>query len=125
MIKQLGGDIDWDLAYEAVVSDAEEELSMWDYSGRGGLGSWKTLGFIPVHDNDTEGHGLKTRSVSRTVEFAYNDFCIAQMAEEMEYLEDAEKYFGRAGNWRNLFKEDQNSSINGIDTPFVGFLQPR
>lgn len=125
MIKNLGGGIDWDLAYEAVVSDAEEELKMWDYSGRGGLESWKTLNFIPIHDNDTEGYGLKTRSVSRTVEFAYNDFCIAEMAEEMGYMDDAEKYFKRAGNWRNLFKEDKNSSINGVDTGFVGFLQPR
>jgi putative alpha-1,2-mannosidase len=125
MIKNLGGGIDWDLAYEAVVSDAEDELSMWDYSGRGGLESWKTLAFIPIHDNDTEGYGLKTRSVSRTVEFAYNDFCIAEMSERLGHVDDAAKYFSRAGNWRNLFKEDQNSSINGIDTSFVGFLQPR
>ncbi|KAG0651226.1 putative secreted glycosidase [Hyphodiscus hymeniophilus] len=125
MIKNLGGSIDWDLAYEAVVSDAEEELSSWDHSGRGGLQSWKTLNFIPIHDNDTDGYGMKTRSVSRTVEFAYNDFCIALMAEKMGRLDDATKYFSRAGNWRSLYNADQNSSINGIDTGFVGFLQPR
>lgn len=124
-VKNLGGGIDWDLAYEAVVSDAEEELSMWDYSGRGGLKSWKELDFIPIHDNDSDGNGLKTRSVSRTVEFAYNDFCIAEMAEMLGHADDAEKYFGRAENWRNLFKADQNSSISGVDTGFVGFLQPR
>lgn len=124
-IKNLGGGIDWDLAYEAVVSDAEEELEAWDYAGRGGLESWKTLNFIPIHDNDTDGYGLKTRSVSRTVEFAYNDFCIAEMAEKMGYVDDAAKYFERARNWQNLFKEDQNSSIKGVDTGFVGFLQPR
>ena len=125
MIKSLGGGIDWDLAYEAVLSDAEVELTMWDHSGRGGLESWKTLNFVPIHDKDTAGYGMKTRSVSRTVEFAYNDFCIAKMAEMMDKMDDAEKYFERAGNWRNLFKGDQNSSINGIDTGFVGFLQPR
>lgn len=124
-IKELGGGIDWDLAYEAVVSDAEDEPDMWDYVGRGGLESWKTLGFLPKDDVDTDGYGLKTRSVSRTVEFAYNDFCIAEMAEKLGKVDDAEKYFGRAGNWENLFKKDQNSSINEVDTGFTGFLQPR
>jgi putative alpha-1,2-mannosidase len=125
MVKDLGGGIDWDLAYEAVLSDAEIEPSKWDYTGRGGLQSWKTLNFIPIHDKDTDGNGLKTRSVSRTVEFAYNDFCIAEMAERMGNFDDAKKYYARAGNWRNLFKEDQTSWINGVDTGFVGFLQPR
>ena len=124
-IKELGGGIDWNLAYEAVVSDAEDEPSMWDYVGRGGLESWKTLNYIPIQDVDTDGYGLKTRSVSRSVEFAYNDFCIAEMAEKLGHTDDASKYFGRAGNWQNLFKADQNSSIKGIDTGFTGFLQPR
>jgi putative alpha-1,2-mannosidase len=124
-LKNLGGSIDWHLAYEAVISDAEEEPKMWDYTGRGGLDSWKTLNFIPVHDADTKGNGLRTRSISRTVEFAYNDFCIAEMADKLGHVDDRAKYLTRAGNWRNLFKEDQNSSINGVDTGFRGFLQPR
>ncbi|KIM96232.1 glycoside hydrolase family 92 protein [Oidiodendron maius Zn] len=124
-VKNLGGGINWHLAYEAVISDAEEEPKMWDFTGRGGLDSWKTLNFIPVNDVDTKGYGLQTRSISRTVEFAYNDFCIAEMAERLGHMDDREKYLSRAGNWRNLFKEDQNSSINDVDTGFRGFLQPR
>jgi putative alpha-1,2-mannosidase len=124
-VKNLGGDIDWNLAYEAVVSDAEEEPLSWNYVGRGSLQSWKTLHFIPSHDNGTTGNGLRTRSVSRTVEFAYDDFCIAEMAEKLGHADDHAKYLSRAGNWHNLFKEDQNSSINGVDTGFRGFLQPR
>ena len=124
-IKDLGGNIDWDLAYEAVVSDAEEEADAWDYVGRGSLESWKNLSFIPIYDQSSRFHGLNTRSVSRTVEFAYNDFCIAEMAEKLGRRDDHAKYMQRAGNWRNLFKADQNSSINGTDTGFVGFLQPR
>lgn len=124
-VKGLGGDIDWNLAYEAVVSDAEDEPKIWDYGGRGGLESWRNLNFIPIYDEDPLGGGLKTRSVSRTVEFAYNDFCIAEMAEGLGLLEDHAKYLKRAGNWRNLFKANQTSAINGTDTGFVGFLQPR
>ena len=117
--------VDWDLAYEAVVSDAEEEPAQWNYVGRGGLQSWKTLGFLPINDDDTLGTGLMTRSVSRTVEFAYNDFCIAQMAEGLNHMDDYQKYMKRARNWVNLYNPGQNSTINGVDTGFVGFLQPR
>jgi putative alpha-1,2-mannosidase len=124
-VKKLGGGINWGLAYQAVKSDAEDEPKMWDYTGRGGLESWKTLNFIPIHDTDSQGTGLRTRSISRTVEFAYNDFCIAEIADGLGHMNDRAKYLGRAENWRNLFKADQNSSINGTDTGFRGFLQPR
>ncbi|CZT06294.1 related to alpha-1,2-mannosidase subfamily [Rhynchosporium agropyri] len=124
-VKELGGGIDWDLAYRAVISDAEDELEQWDHAGRGSLHSWKTLGFVPIHDKSDDGWGLPTRSVSRTVEFAYNDFCIAAMAEGLNHREDNGKYTSRAENWRNLFNAEQKSSIGGIDTGFTGFFQPR
>lgn len=124
-LKSVPGDIDWATAYEAVVKDAEIEPSNWDVEGRGGLVSWKTLGYIPINDIDTLGTGLHTRSISRTVEYAYNDFWIAEMAKSLGHDADYEKYIKRASNWVNLYKQDQNSSINGVDTGFTGFLQPR
>lgn len=47
------------------------------------------------------------------------------MALEMQNHGDAEKYIERSNNWQNMFKPDQKSIINGVDTGFVGFLQPR
>jgi putative alpha-1,2-mannosidase len=124
-IKNLTAGIDWELGYQAVVSDAEEEPNSWNYEGRGGLESWKTLHYIPIHDIDNLGHGLITRSVSRTVEYAYDDFCVGEMAGKLGRKEDQVKYHERAGNWLNLFNEHQTSLINSVDTGFVGFLQPR
>lgn len=118
-------DVDWDTAYEAVVKDAEVEPANWDVEGRGGLRSWKKLGYIPEDNYDPDGTGTETRSVSRTVEYAYNDFCIAEMAKRMGHKEDYKKYIERSSNWKNLFKKDQKSSLNGEDTGFTGFLQPR
>ena len=69
--------------------------------------------------------GLETRSISRTVEYAYNDFVIATLARALGHLDDANKYLGRSGNWENMFNPAQTSVINGTDTGFVGFLQPR
>jgi putative alpha-1,2-mannosidase len=109
-----------------VVKDAEVEPYDWSNEGRGGLDSWKRLGYIPVQDFDYKGFGTMTRSISRTLEYSYNDFCIAQMASRMGKTADAEKYTTSAGNWKNLFKEDQTSLYwNGTDTGFVGFFQSK
>ncbi|RDW93998.1 uncharacterized protein DSM5745_01320 [Aspergillus mulundensis] len=80
-VKNLTGSdangINWTLAYEAMVNDAENEPLEWSYQGRGGLKSWKSLGYIPYLDFDYLGFGTNSRSISRTVEYAYNDFCVA------------------------------------------------
>jgi len=126
-IKGLKGGIDWELGYEAVVKDAEVEPYDWCCEGRGGLDSWKALGYIPVQDFDYKGFGTMTRSLSRTLEYSYNDFVISQIGAGLGGREeDVEKYATRSGNWKNLFKADQTSLFsNGTDTGYKGFFQPR
>lgn len=128
-LKGIDQDIDWATAYEAVVSDAEDEPFIWTVEGRGGLTSWKNLGYVPADDYDPYGVGLFTRSVSRTVEYAYNDFCIAEMALNLSTASsnssDRIKYLQRSTNWQNVFNPTQNSTINGTETGFTGFMQPR
>ena len=80
-------------------------------SGRGGLESWKALGYIPTENLDTLGVGTETRSISRTVEYAYNDFTIALLARALNHIEDYDKYLARSGNWKNMFKKCEISSI--------------
>ncbi|RQM07498.1 hypothetical protein DH86_00003010 [Scytalidium sp. 3C] len=125
--------IDWATGYEAVVADAEIEPNDWSVEGRGGLNSWKTLGYIPTDDFDPFPGGPFSRSISRTVEYGYNDFCIAEMAKGLGHHADAEKYLGRSNNWKNMYKADQKSYLTNttghigetVDSGFVGFLQPR
>lgn len=123
--KGLKEGIDWEEGYEAVVKDAEVEPYDWSNEGRGGLDSWKTLGYIPVQDFDYKGFGTMTRSVSRTLEYAYDDFLIAKMANSLGGRQrDVEKYIERSQNWKNLFYEEQKSRLfNGTDTGFTGFFQ--
>ena len=68
------------------------------------------------------------------MEYSYNDFCIAQMAREMNRTDDAEKYLERSSNWKNMFDPDSRSELNLtgspdvselVDSGFQGFLQPR
>jgi len=109
-----------------VVKDAEVEPFDWCCHGRGGIDSWKAHGYIPVQDFDYKGFGTMTRSVSRTLEYSYNDFTIAIMAKAMNKSTDAEKYLESSDNWRNLFKANQTSKLfSGADTGFVGFFQPK
>ncbi|KAF1969732.1 hypothetical protein BU23DRAFT_591437 [Bimuria novae-zelandiae CBS 107.79] len=124
-LKNVTAGIDWNLAYEALVSDAEVEPPNWDIEGRGGLEAWKTLGYIPTENLDLDGVGTETRSISRTVEYAYNDFVIATLALALGHTADYNKYLGRSANFYNMYKPDQASFINGTDTGFTGFLQPR
>jgi putative alpha-1,2-mannosidase len=148
-LKNITDEVDWATGYEAVVSDAEgihllplsgnvlicfsDEPLDWSVEGRGGLTSWKNLGYIPTDDFDPYGGGPFTRSISRTVEYAYNDFCIAEIANGLGITADAEKYLSRSDNWKNMYKADQSSYVSNtteapdstVDSGFVGFLQPR
>jgi len=53
------------------------------------------LGYIPV-DKVTE-------SVSNTLELAYDDWCIAQLAKELGKMEDYDLFLKRANNYKNLW----------------------
>ncbi|KAL0263718.1 hypothetical protein SLS55_002699 [Diplodia seriata] len=106
-LKNITQDVDWATGYEALIKDAEEEPPNWAVEGRGGLTSWKKLGYIPADDYDPLGVGVFTRSISRTVEYAYNDYVIALMAQKLGKTDDYEKYLERSNNWKNLFKEDE------------------
>ncbi|SCY25820.1 alpha-1,2-mannosidase, putative [Nonlabens sp. Hel1_33_55] len=70
-----------------------------------GLKSYKKLGFIPVEE--------ESESVSKTLEYAYDDWTIAQMAEKIGALEDYETFIKRAQNYKNLYN------------PETGFFQGR
>ncbi|KAL4886575.1 glycosyl hydrolase family 92-domain-containing protein [Aspergillus karnatakaensis] len=124
-LKGLREGIDWEAGYAAVRKDAEVEPYAWSNEGRGGLASWKSLNYIPVEDFDYVGFGTMTRSISRTLEYSYNDFTIAQLARGMNKTEDAERYETTSRYWQNLFRADQTSFISGNDTGFLGFFQPK
>lgn len=125
-LKGIKDNVDWNKGLAAVKKDAEVEPYDWCCRGRGGIDSWNKLGYVPVQDFDYKGFGTLTRTISRTLEYSYNDFCIAQLAGAMGKDDDKEKYLETSGYWQNLYKADQKSLYpNGSDTGFSGFFQPR
>lgn len=122
----------WQLALKAAVNDAENEPASWAVHGRGGLASWKRLGYIPYLDFDPVGFGTNSRSISRTLEYAYNDYAVAILAASGGRSDLAALYRGRSANWRALWRPDQRSQVplapgsnTTADSGFVGFFQPR
>lgn len=125
-VKGIKDGIDWELGYEAVVKDAEVEPFKHNIEGRGHLDSWKTLGYIPVEDFDSEGFGILTGSLSRTLEYSANDFAIAQMASRLGKTEDVQKYTDRSSNWKNVFSKSTDHYLGpDLNKTFHGFFQPK
>lgn len=60
-----------------------------------GLGDYMKLGYVPI-DRENEG-------ASKTLEYAYDDWTIARMAEVMNKTEDARIFNKRAGFYKNVF----------------------
>lgn len=60
-----------------------------------GLDSYKKYGFIPVEK--------ESESVSKTLEYAYDDWTIAQMAKEMGVASDYKTYLERAQYYKNVY----------------------
>jgi len=60
-----------------------------------GLEAYKRYGFIPV-DEESE-------SVSKTLEYAYDDWSIAQVAKAMNKMDDYKTYIQRGQYYKNVF----------------------
>ncbi|KAK9418286.1 putative Glycoside hydrolase family 92 protein [Seiridium unicorne] len=129
-VKGLRDGIDWQLGYEAVVSDAEIPPEDYTFGGRGNLASYNALGYVPSDDIDQAAPGPRSRTVSRSIEYAYDDFAIASIARGLGKHQDKMKYFQRSRNWKLLF--DPDALDRDFDRPdevplshFKGFPQPR
>ncbi len=102
--------IDYDLALQAMLKDAEVPPADHEKEGRGGLDEYKRLGYVP--------YGIP-RAGTRTVEYSYDDWCIAQVARGLGHADLYEKYMQRSRHWRNLWRADYE--WQGMR----GFIMPR
>ena len=59
---------------------------------------WAERGYIPSN--------WDRESVSKTLEFAYDDWCLSQFAKSLGHTEDAAKFAKRAEAYKNVFDKD-------------------
>ncbi len=83
----LSEDFDIQLAYDAMKISSDKNKKGSDY--------YIKYGFIPSN--------IKRESVSCLLEYAYDDWCIAQIAEKLGYKADAERYIERSLSYINVF----------------------
>lgn len=95
-VKGIGG-FDHDRAFAAMKHSAELKHF--------GLDAYVKRGYISMEDD--------RESVSKTLEYAYDDWCIAQMAGLFGPWDDYERFKERGQSYRNVFD------------PAVGFARPR
>ena len=96
-VKGLKG-IDYNLALQAMLKDAEVDPGAdHEKHGRGGLKEYTKLGYIP--------YGID-RAGNRTIEYAYNDYCIALVAKGLGRTDIYEQYLKQSKNWKNLWRSD-------------------
>lgn len=88
--------------------DAQKALQAMKHSALQdhlGLKSYKALSFIPLE--------IESESVSKTLEYAYDDWTIAQMAKALGQTEDYHEFIKRAQNYKSVFD------------PKTGFMRAR
>lgn len=98
-LKGLRG-YDIETLYSGLIHTANNEApgdAKGTFLGRAGVKYYKELGYVP---DDIDLYG----SVSRTLEYAYNDFSIYRLGQKLgKPEEELERYAKRARNYRNLF----------------------
>lgn len=76
-----------------------------------GIGLYKKYGYVPY--DVTDHYNSENWSLSKTLEYAYDDYCIARMAEKLGERQIADEFDKRSLNYKNVY----NSQTT--------FMQPR
>lgn len=82
-------------AFEAIKSSAMKDTTGFSMRYFVGLKNYKKYGYVPAD--------LEMESVARTLEYAYNDWNIAAMAQMLGKTEDFEYFSKRAQSYKNVF----------------------
>jgi predicted alpha-1,2-mannosidase len=109
-VKGIKG-IDYDLALEAMLKDATVPPGgNEEKEGRGGLTDYNKLGYVSYDFG---------RSGNRTLDYAYDDYCISVVAKGLNKQKIYQRFLKQADNWRNLWRDDYK------DHGATGFIMPK
>jgi predicted alpha-1,2-mannosidase len=98
-------DYDIEEAYRLMYQNAFDQPPEKDYldgKGRRALSSYIKYGFIPLEDSVPHAFHKKEQ-VSRTLEYAYDDYCLALVAKHLKKNNDYQILMKRALNYKNVF----------------------
>ena len=87
-----------------------------------GLKAYRTFGYVPSNKS--------SQGVSKTLEYAYDDWCIAQIAKAIGKQEDYHYFMNRSTNYRNIYdasvgfmrgRDDNHQWVSNFDPTAVGY----
>ena len=119
MIKGIKG-FDYAHALQAAETTANRDFFE-------GLGAYKKVGFVP--------EDISGSSVSKTLEYAYDDYCVAKMAFYLHNDKLAKQFESRSMNFNNVFDQktgfmrpklssgEFKSPFDPLDTHGQGFIE--
>ena len=97
---------DYATAYQYMRKNAfqvnTDSASYRSGKGRRALASYLQYGYVPLEDSVWDAFH-KREQVSRTLEYAYDDFAVAQMAKGLNRLQDYGQLIQRATNYRKVY----------------------
>lgn len=106
-----------EILFEAILKNATiEEGRPVRSVGREGLNYYNSIGYVP-YDVDIR------ENTAKTLEYAYADFTIGQMAKKMGEDSLANKYFKQSNRYKNVFDKETNlmrgkNKDGSFQTPF-------
>ena len=102
-------DYDTDLALQAVRNSSVQNHK--------GLRHFRSLGYIPA--------GQERESVSKTMEYAYDDWCIAQLSDSLNHPDLVTEYLKRSKYYQNLYDPKSGFFRAKSDAKWVSPFDPR
>ncbi len=107
-VKKLKG-INYSLALEAMLKDATiPPGGNEEKEGRGGLTDYNSIGYVSNHF---------VRAGNRTLEYAYDDYCLATVAKGLNRMGEYHRFFKQASNWQNLWRPIEDNGSKGFIMP--------
>ncbi len=106
---------DVNMAYEAILHQQTVQGQKHPCSGFAGneeLTIYRKLGYLPWETYNPKVQSL-SGPCSNTLEYAYDDWCVSQMAKALHKEEDYQQFIKRAHNYKNVFD------------PEAGYMRPR
>lgn len=107
-VKKLKG-INYSQALEAMLKDATVPPGgNEEKEGRGGLTDYNSLGYVS---------NRFVRAGNRTVEYAYDDFCLATVAKGLNRQGEYRRFLKQSNNWQNLWRPIEDNGSKGFIMP--------
>ena len=107
-VKGLDG-INYKLALEAMLKDATiPPGNTEEKEGRGGLTDYNRLGYVSTDF---------VRAGNRTLEYAYNDYCLAIVAKNIKRRGEYWRFIKQSDNWQNLWRDIEDHGSRGFIMP--------